>query len=306
MDSDIILFPLPPHPQHPDLAIFDFDGTFVKPKEGRPFPKDINDWQYTRSSVPTIIAEYAKHYHIVIVTDQSKEWKVEQIKRVIEDLNLTNKATVIIGVKTQKPSTALFNQAFPNLSLQNSDSFYVGDAAGRPGDWSDRDKQFAGALNIPFHVPEDIFPLTQQNAAKITPAAIQEAIIMVGFPASGKSTIANTIFKEAGYCIVNGDEYKTPAKMKKVATDALKAGRSVVFDSTAGTAEKRKEFIECAKKYTNAVRIIWVQTPIDISMERNKARAQQGSANIPAVAFHVYKKHFAPPHPSEGAEIITI
>lgn len=305
MENDIIIFPLPPHPQHPDLAIFDFDGTLVKPKDGRPFPKDIDDWQYTRSSVPEVIADYARTYHIVIVTDQSKAWKVDQIKTVIEDLKLTNKATIIIGVKTQKPSTALFKQAI-QIDLHKTDSFYVGDAAGRPGDWSDRDKLFASALDIPFHVPEDIFPLPQQNAAKITPAAIQEAIIMVGFPASGKSTIANTIFKNAGYSIINGDVYKTPAKMKKIASDALKEGISVVFDSTAGTVEKRKEFIECAKKYTKQVRIIWVQTPIDISMERNKARAQNGGANIPAVAFHVYKKHFVPPQSDEGAEILTV
>ena len=50
------------------LAIFDFDGTIVKPKEARPFPKDADDWQYTRPSVPKIIQKYSKSKQIVIVT----------------------------------------------------------------------------------------------------------------------------------------------------------------------------------------------------------------------------------------------
>jgi len=36
-------------------AIFDFDGTLVKPKEGRRFPKDEHDWQYLRPSVPVCL-----------------------------------------------------------------------------------------------------------------------------------------------------------------------------------------------------------------------------------------------------------
>ena len=60
------------------LAIFDFDWTIVKPKEGRKFPKDVNDWQYIRESVPSIIREFAKDHQIVILTDQSKMWKIDQ------------------------------------------------------------------------------------------------------------------------------------------------------------------------------------------------------------------------------------
>lgn len=35
--------------------------------------------------------------------------------------------------------------------------FYVGDAAGRPGDFADSDKAFACAIGIRFRLPEDEF-----------------------------------------------------------------------------------------------------------------------------------------------------
>ncbi|DBA94786.1 TPA: hypothetical protein ACH3X1_002331 [Trebouxia sp. C0004] len=39
----------------------------------------------------------------------------------------------------------------------HEESFYVGDAAGRLGDFADSDKQFAAAVGISFKLPEDIF-----------------------------------------------------------------------------------------------------------------------------------------------------
>jgi hypothetical protein len=38
-------------------------------------------------------------------------------------------------------------------------SFYVGDAAGRPGDHSDADSAFAKAVGLPFFLPEAAFPM---------------------------------------------------------------------------------------------------------------------------------------------------
>ena len=74
-------------PLRSKLAIFDYDGTIVKAKEGRTLPKDIDDWMYIRESVPNTIRKYSKKYRIVIVTDQSKEWKVKQIKNVMNCYN---------------------------------------------------------------------------------------------------------------------------------------------------------------------------------------------------------------------------
>jgi histidinol phosphatase-like enzyme len=56
-----------------DLAIFDFDWTLVKPKEGRTYPINENDWQWFRKSVSNVIKEYSKTHKIVIRSDQSKK-----------------------------------------------------------------------------------------------------------------------------------------------------------------------------------------------------------------------------------------
>ena len=280
-------------------AMFDFDWTLVKPKDGRKFPKDVSDWMYLRPSVPDVLRQYAKTHQIVIVTDQSKEWKIDQIREVLADLAIEH-ITVVIGFETQKPDTSLFESEFP--TIDRTKAFFVGDAAGRPGDWADKDKQFAKGLGVPFYTPEEMFPLAEPKplSKAVAPSKNKEVVIMVGYPASGKSTIATSVLKD--YYRVDGDKLKTAAAMirdaeRHVATD------SIVFDSTAGTKEKRAVFIEFAQKHNIPVRVFWVQTPIDVAMERNK---QRGATAVPDVVFYVYRKKFEEPTAEEGIQIVKI
>lgn len=280
------------------LAIFDFDWTIVKPKEGRKFPKDVADWQWLRPSVPEIITRLAKYHQIVIVTDQSKPWKVDQIKEVVSQLPIN---TIIIGVETQKPSIELFKKAY--LKFHPEKAFYVGDAAGGEGVWSDKDRRFAEALGIAFKTPEEMFPLAKITTPKGLESEQKEVVIMVGYPASGKSTIAASL---KGYHRVDGDALKTAAAMKRDAEKHV-ADSSIVFDSTAGTKEKRGEFVNFAKKHELPVRVFWVKTPIDEAMERNKQRVSEGGTKIPDVVFYVYRKKFEEPTAAEGfAEIVKL
>jgi bifunctional polynucleotide phosphatase/kinase len=289
-----------------NYAIFDFDWTLVKPKDNRKFPTNIEDWKYLRNSVKHTLQKYKLTHHIVIVTNQTKLWKVDQIKLVIEDLELTNDSTIIIGFTTRKPDTSLFLKAFPNfLENNNENTFFVGDAAGRVGDFSDSDKQFATNLKIKFMLPEEIFPLdTIESNININIPQEKEVIIMIGYPGSGKTTICKDIFEKHNYHIVSGDILKTSSKMIK---DAIKhINNSIVFDSTAGTKEKRQEFIQFAKKYNLPVRAIWIQTPMDISMERNKQRALITGSKIPDVVYYVYRKNFEEPIEEEGFSLVKV
>ena len=52
---------------------------------------------------------------------------------------------------------------FQNLVGTPKYTFYCGDAAGRIGDFSDSDKEFAKNAGIPFITPEEIFPATQET-----------------------------------------------------------------------------------------------------------------------------------------------
>ncbi|ODV98127.1 hypothetical protein PACTADRAFT_31537 [Pachysolen tannophilus NRRL Y-2460] len=44
-----------------------------------------------------------------------------------------------------------------NFEIDLENSFYCGDAAGRPQDFSDSDKVFAKNIGLPFYLPEEIF-----------------------------------------------------------------------------------------------------------------------------------------------------
>lgn len=282
-----------------NFAIFDFDWTLVKPKAGRKFPTKVDDWMYLRPSVPEVVRKAAKDHQIVIVTDQSKRWKIDQIQAVMEDIDVDY--TAIVGVETQKPNTRLFLGEFPKFDPAKA--YYVGDAAGRPGDWSDKDKVFAKNLGIKFFYPEEVFPLEKREASTaIKPSNQKEVIIMVGYPGSGKSTIAKEL---KTYHRVDGDTLRSVTAMIKDAEKYIES-QSVVFDSTAGTKEKREKFVNFAQKHDLPVRVFWVQTPIEVAMERSKQRETEGGPHIPAVAFYVFRKNFEEPTEAEGFTLVKI
>jgi len=286
---------------HGRLAIFDYDGTLVKAREGRPFPKDVGDWTYLRASVPGVLRALAVDHQIVIVTDQSKPWKVDQIRLVVADLGCVS--TVVIGVKIQKPDTTLFRSVYPTVEVG---SFYIGDAAGRAGDWSDKDAQFAENLGLPFRVPESVFPLAASEVRPSLASVTPEVVIMVGYPASGKSTVARSL---AGYHIVDGDRLKTAAAMVKDAKAYLWQSVGlwpIVFDCTGGSKKKRAAFVQFAKDHGLSVRVFRLQTSIEDSMERNKERAEHGGPKVPAVAFYTYRKHFEEPTEDEGFTVLKL
>jgi len=260
---------------------------------------------WLRPSVPDVIRRLAKDHQIVIVTDQSKRWKLDQITAVIAELGLTAHLTIIIGVQTQKPDPTLFRRIFPKFDKNKA--FYVGDAAGRPGDWSDKDRKFAAAIDVQFLVPEAVFPLLPLlplpvSPQQLPPANHKEVVIMVGYPASGKTTIAKGLH---GYYYVDGDKLKTAAAMIRDAKDHV-AEQSIVFDSTAGTKAKRAEFVNFAATYDRPIRVFWVQTSLEDSMERNRERAAHGGPRIPDVAFYVYRKNFEPPTSAEGFQVVKL
>jgi bifunctional polynucleotide phosphatase/kinase len=285
------------HSKRSHLAIFDFDGTLVRPKESRPFPKDVEDWEFTRPSVPAIIHKLAKTYQFVIVTDQSKGWKVDQIHAVMKVLDID--PTIIVGVRKEhkKPSTILFDSVFP--SFDASKAFYVGDAAGRKDDHSDCDKLFATAIGVKFYVPEQFFPLEPIHFKPIPPVKELEVVIMVGYPGSGKSTLA----KSLGYYVVDGDKLRTTASRLKDAEKHL--DQSIVFDSTAASKKRRAEFIAFAAKHKRPVRIVWVPTSMERSMEQNKQRAVEGGPYVPKIAFYMVRKNFEEPT-AEEAPVVKV
>lgn len=129
----------------------------------------------------------------------------------------------------------------------------------------------------------------------------QEMIIMIGFPGSGKSTIASS-FNQNQYKIISGDELKTANKMLKIAKEAIENKKSVIIDSTNLSKKRRAIFIELAKQYGIPIRCFY----IDISMEEAIYRNNKRDKGVPKIVYNIFKKKFEYPTEDEGCKVIKI
>lgn len=292
------------------LAMFDMDWTLIKPTEGRKFPKDISDWEWLRPSVPEKVKSYyEKGYAIAIFTNQSKSWKRDMIVNVLTSLNIPCTAVIAFDKSYYKPDRRMFDAFIGKHDFDTVKSFFVGDALGRASDFADSDKKFAEAIGVKVMSPEDIFPFPKRIDSKpkprLQPSSVQEVVIMVGYPGSGKSTLAKQIFGSSpNYVIIDGDTHKTSAKMIKLGQKAIKEGKSVVFDATNGSKERRAEYITLARENCISARCIHMNTTMEESLARNNARSP--SKVVPKVAFYTYRKRFEQPNSDEGCMVVTI
>jgi len=138
----------------------------------------------------------------------------------------------------------------------------------------------------------------------------QELVIMVGRPASGKSSFTTKHFVPAGYIRVNRDTLGTPAKCKKAMEAAFLEGNSVVIDNTNPSASTRAEYIRVAQTRSIPVRCFYFTTDVDTANHLNHLRVREtngATRRIPPVAYHSYNKTFDEPQKSEGFdEVITV
>ena len=271
-------------------AIFDVDWTLIKPLDGRTFPKNRQDWQWLYDTVPETLQTYAMDYSIVFVTDQSKDWKVDMIDDIVKQLGIEITLVISRDKSTNKPCRTLFDEIVDKYSKKSS--FYCGDAGGNVSDWSDVDIGFARNIGVPYYRPEDIFYVDNgEYEYDIEPSAEKEAIIMVGYPGSGKST-ATTQFPD--YQIISGDILKTPEKMIKEATKYI-SKKSVIFDATNGTLDKRAKYIAFANKHNVQSRILWLSADIDTCISNIATRVSDGGNHVPKIALYTYRKKFEEP-----------
>ena len=287
----------------------DYDWTLVNPKDGKTFPTNIEDWEWYSPDVPKRLKKYHDEgYMLVIFTNQSKSWKCDQIKLSMSSLNIP--LFIVIGrIKSEyKPNIILFDTLFKEHTIDKSKSFFIGDALGRKSDFSDSDKIFSENIGIQYFPPEKIFLNNNYKKCDISQIGFidtPEIIIMMGYPGSGKTTIAEEICNDRNYIHIKGDDYKsnTP-KMLKAALIHIQDNKSIVFDATNSSIKKRKLYIDFAMKHKYDIKCIHVSTPMDISYKRNLMRLDE--KKVPKIAFSVYKKYYEIPTKEEGFTLYTI
>jgi len=225
------------------------------------------------------------------------------------------------------------------INLDTLDSFYVGDAAGRPGDHAGTDRKFALNLGLKFYTPEEFFLNTNsvqyrlqgfhisslpKNVPAIIPSSMpllsndSEIVLFVGYPSSGKTTFFNRHFSNAGYIHICQDVLGTRGKCLSTAESSLKGGTSCVIDNTNRDRKTRQYYIELAKRLNVSIRCFFFQSTIELSWHNNLYRAfcqpdasgksTQTSARklVPYGAFSAFKASFEEPTVSEGFQEIKL
>lgn len=313
------------------IASFDLDWTLIKTKSGKTFPRSKNDWMFFSDNVVNVLNQLEKKGLCIIIisnqlglktNNQRCEW-MEKINDISNKLNTNLMIFCSCGsnYKYRKPRPTFFFDFFPHKIFSKCDfenSFYCGDACGRKKDHSDVDIKFAKNCKLKFVTPEMLFTNKKTDSPKITYPVIDfnnnneieftpnypEMIIMIGYIASGKSTIATILNKKYNYEIINQDKLKTKSKCMKLASELMAKNKSIIIDATNINKSSRKEWIDRAKQYNYNTRAILMDTSFEISKHNCFYRSLELEIHIPMIALNVCKSKYEKPSLYEGFQEI--
>lgn len=312
------------------IAAFDLDGTLIDTKSNSRFPVNAHDWVLKFPNIKEKLSGLNNHA-IIIFTNQSgislKNNVTKKRNSILKKIYLIKKELGIsfeVYIATAKDSFRkpqvdmwhLFSKIHRDVDIDIANSFFVGDAAGRDSDFSASDRQFASNIGIKFYTPEEYFlntpiaeyttdtrnNITDQHKILNKLSITCEMIIMVGPPASGKTTICQKYLIPNDYVHINRDTLKTKIKCLKKTDESIRCGLSCVIDNTNPSIKARKEYIDIAKKYDTKVKCFIMTTPQNIAQELNAKR--NTTKKVPVIAYHMYNKNYSQPSISEGIDEI--
>ncbi len=313
---------------------FDLDWTLIKNKTNKKFWSTKDETIFWHPSVPKKLKELnEKGIGIVVFTNQlgltgmKKEIFMNKVKWFLQQFDFPIKVYASINEDAfRKPSKLMWNYFTKHDNTIKLDKFkcmYIGDAAGRKNDFSSSDRKFAVNVSVQFQTPEEFFlghasqPFTMigfnpleycvpSESVVVKSSTTQELVIMVGSPASGKSTFTQQTFPE--YERVNQDTLKTKPRCIKACDIALATGKSVVIDNTNPSKEVRTEYIKIAKRHKVPVRCVYLERSEALIDHLNILRNHLGHRKkIPAIAMRMFRTKFQEPKKEEGfVEIVKI
>jgi predicted kinase len=128
-----------------------------------------------------------------------------------------------------------------------------------------------------------------------------ECVILIGLPASGKSTFFRERFA-ATHDHVSKDLFRSNPKPQRrqeyLIAESLASGRSVVVDNTNPSTAIRAPLIAIAKKHSAEITGYFFVTEAGDALRRNRTR--QGRERVPDVAIFTARKRLEPPTAAEG------
>ena len=163
------------------VLFIDLDSTLIKTISGKTFPEDITDFRIQLPVLDKIIEKLPNLRRFFIVTNQgglksaSAEYDFKSKLYAIEDIccnYLDSRLTEFFGSDAQccfsmdktnpyrKPNTAMLESLSKEWDVQNKkEMIMIGDASGKPGDFSDSDKKCAENFGIDYIDVRDFLEL---------------------------------------------------------------------------------------------------------------------------------------------------
>lgn len=293
-----VISPLTPVDVHSSTAGFDLDHTLIRPKQGT-FASlyDPNDWVFMFDNVVEKLAELNRDgYRVIVFTNQgasgfNRDIFIEKIHKIQEEIPFVEVRCAADG--TENPSRKPSREMWEDLPTESS--FYVGDAMGRLGDHSACDLLFSRAVGVEFKSPEEFFSGQKLRKIPLKLPPTQHVICLVGYPASGKTTLSRAISRLYGHVHLGNDERKD--KILPKYGRALAAGQSCILDRLNAELKDREWIIEIADQYEVPVFCIYLEMSYKIAQEISAFRKEK---KVPDVVFRKFRKNFVMPTEEEG------
>ena len=288
-------------PNKTHIASYDLDGTLIQPRNiNNEFCEGIDDWMFRPGMKEQVEEKQKEGMFILIFTNQArKALRHVMLARLEQVVTALGACSIFVATgrdKYRKPETGMWDLAVSryNLTPDLTTSFFCGDASGLAGSFSDADAGFARGTGLTYILPLGYCTTMREErlSVSIPVVDVQEMVLLVGAPASGKSTLARDNFPS--YTIASKDLHRN--RDLEVATTALMEGKSVVIDNTNPSRSTRDPYLSLARSLGVPVRIIVLSTRLTDCKSRNLQREHP----VPSIVYNVYKSNYQEPSDTEA------
>lgn len=291
-------------PVHTMYSGFDMDDTLIysSAKSYKAYP----------NGPESIRKLHDEGYNIVVFSNQKKPKQSDKmvqakIDAVIELYSPPEHPVPILFLcaraedKYRKPEIGMIDLV---PSSYGTLKFFVGDADGSEGAHSDCDSIFAQEAKVPFYTPDQYFnPFMTIDTSILSDILGNKSltmILLIGYPASGKTTYATQVLEPKECCIVSRDNLGTMAKCLKQSRKLLESNKNVVIDNLNTSRADRKQWIDLADEMKAQTIAIYFSCPMTKAIARNANREK----SVPPVVFYTFRKRFELPSVEEGIDKI--
>lgn len=308
------------------IVAFDLDHTIVAPCNGGTHPTSYDDFEFMQGVIKKFAEFNSAATEVIIFTNQGGFYKkkadliIKRLTAIMRALPFPIRIFMAVENYWRKPSPAMFDYFMENyVESHNDDIYFVGDAAGRPGDFSATDRMFAMNCGMKFLTPELYFlnrptemplepfcfrPMQKEVYEKPPVIDPNTVIIIVGSPASGKSTACRKYWPR--HVRINQDRLGTRKKCLSLFKHFMKRGYPVVVDNTNPTLVGRADYIKFAKEAGRPVICCYMTASLELARHLGAYRAiTQRIPPIPDVAYRFYTSRFETPTLKEGFDEIV-